>query len=200
MNSRLRLFSLLLLLTLSAPLALAQKKFCPVPPPSPFKHDGKIATRFDRSSNGMRTTLEHPRALTRGADSVYIAATFIHQDPRQQMKPSLDLIFFSASQTARLVFGEDVSLIADGQPMPLQRPANNLKTGGRKSNVASATVTLTYADVAKLTASRKVQVRLGGVEFDLTGNHIEALRELASQMAPAPSRWTTRAAETVSAR
>lgn len=201
MNSLLRPVSLLLLLTLFAPPAFSQKKFCPVPPPSPFKHDGQISTRFDRSSNGMRTTLQHPRALTKGADSVYLAASFVHQDPRVAVKPALEIIFFSASQPARLSFGEEVSLVADGQPMTLHRPASGgSRPGGRKSTPASAAVSLNYTEVAKLTASRKVQVRLGGVEFDLTGNHIEALRELASQMAPSPSRWTTRAAEAVSAR
>lgn len=196
MISCLRLISLLIVLTVSAPHALPQKKFCPVPPPSPFKHSGQISTRFDRAANGMRTTLEHPRALTQGAESVYLAATFVHQDPRRPSKPTLDLIFLPASQAARAYSAQQVAIVTDGQPMMLHQPAS---TNSRTAVRGAASVTLTYSEVSKLTAARKVQVRLGVSEFELTGNHIEALRELASQMAPSPSRWATRAGESVSA-
>src|SRR6201999_1573276 len=37
-----RLLLCALFVALAAPLALAQKRFCPTPPPSPFKHDGQI--------------------------------------------------------------------------------------------------------------------------------------------------------------
>ena len=62
-----------------------QKRFCPVPPPSPFKHSGRIVTSFDRAAGGMRTTLEHPRSLGRGAEGLYLAASFVHQRNAPQL-------------------------------------------------------------------------------------------------------------------
>ena len=88
------------LLTLLAATAFPQKRFCPKPPPSPFKHDGEIVTTFDSRAGGMRTTLEHPRALGRGADLYYLAASFMHQNAKRPGTPTLDLVIYSASPAA----------------------------------------------------------------------------------------------------
>ena len=89
-TSRLLLSAALLTLLASAN-ALPQKRFCPKPPPSPFKHDGEIVTSFDSRAGGMRTTLQHPRAL---GGVYYIAASFMHQNASRPGTPALDLVIY----------------------------------------------------------------------------------------------------------
>ncbi|HWS56248.1 MAG TPA: hypothetical protein VN228_19065 [Pyrinomonadaceae bacterium] len=183
-SSRL-LVSAIILLSL-VPAASAQKKqLCPKAPPSPFKHNGRIVTSLGRG--GARTTLEHPHALGRGADPLYMGASFVHVDPRRPATPTLELILYTGAPAARLDAGQGLALVYDGQPLDAARHASFRSQGGAQA----ARVALPYAEVVKLTRARKVTARVGAAEYEFTNNHLEALRELVSQMAPSPGRWTT---------
>ena len=183
MRLRSRLFFVTLLFALLTSAAFAQKRMCPKPPPSPFKHDGQIVTSFDGRAGGMRTTLEHPRTLGKGTDLFYLAATFMHQDPRRPGAPTLDLILVSATPAARLRAGAAPVFVLDGQPRYMNQ---NVSYRSQSDNRGE-----TLADAAALTHARTVVARIGGVEVELTNNHLEALREMVSLMAPSPSRWQT---------
>jgi hypothetical protein len=192
------LLTAILLFTAALP-APAQKKLCPKPPPSPFKHNGEIVTALDRAARGMRTRLEHPRPLAAPGGAYYFGATFIHTDPRTGRTPSVDLVFHGTSAEAKL--GGAFSFVADGQPLALAQPASfRSQPAGTGSFNESAKITLSLAEVTRLTAARKVSVRLGASQLELTHNHLEALRELVSHMAPAPSRWATAGGDSLSAR
>lgn len=188
----LRLFSRLLLsaalLTLSAASALPQKRLCPKPPPSPFKHDGEIVTVFDGRAGGMRTTLEHPRPFGRGAESYYLAASFMHKTTGRPGTPSLDLVIYSNAPTAHLQAGQELSLVLDGQRRALGR---NVGYRQQPGGAGAVRLSLSYAEASALTHARKVSAQLGGAEFELSNNHLESLRELLSLMAPSPGRWQT---------
>jgi hypothetical protein len=193
------LFSAIILFAAASP-APAQKKLCPKPPPSPFKHSGEIVTTLDRAARGMRTRLEHPRPLAAPEGTYYLGATFVHTDPRSGKAPTVDLLFHGTAPGAR-PNGGPLSFVADGQPLALAQAASlRSQPAGGGSFSESAKVTLSFAEVTRLTAARKVSVRLGASQLELTHNHLEALRELVSQMAPAPSRWATAGADALSAR
>jgi hypothetical protein len=177
------------ILTLLTANAFPQKRLCPKPPPSPFKHDGEIVTMFDGRAGGMRTTLEHPRPLGRGTDLYYLAASFMHQNTQRPGTPSLDLVLYSNSPNAHLHTGQDLVLMLDGQPHALNRNVSYASLPA--SGGSSARLTLSYAEASALTHARKVSVQVGGNEIELTNNHLEALREILSLMAPSPGRWQT---------
>ena len=169
----------------------AQKRLCPKPPPSPFKHDGQIVTSFDGRAGGMRTTLQHPRPLG-GGGSYYLAATFMHQDPRRPAAPTLDLILVSASPAAGLRAGQQLVFVLDGQPRALaQNVSYRSQPAADGTTLRSARITLSYADASAMTRARSVVARVGGADIEFTNNHLEALREVVSLMAPSPSRWQT---------
>jgi hypothetical protein len=187
-----RLLLCVLFVALSAPLALAQKRFCPTPPPSPFKHDGEIVTKFDGRAGGMRTTLRHPRPLGSGAEVFYLAASFMHQDPRRPAAPALDLVLVSGSPLAHLRAGQDVVFVLDGQARALRQSVSYAsRPDGTGGTLDSASIRLSYADASALTQARRVVARVGGAEVELTNNHLEALREMVSLLAPSPGRWQT---------
>ena len=188
-SSRLLLLSILLLSVMSAP-SIAQKKFCPVAPPSPFKHSGRIVTSFDRSINGMRTTLEHPRALGKGVEGLYFAASFIHQDPRRPSTLTLELVFVSTAPVVRFRDSHALVFFADGQQRAFNQKVSYKSQKSNDGTALEATrISLSYTDVVSLTRSRKVSARLGATDVEFTNNHLEALRELVSLMAPSPGRW-----------
>jgi len=188
MRSTSRLLLSAALLTLLAATAFPQKRLCPKPPPSPFKHDGEIVTKFDSRAGGMRTTLEHPRALGKGLEAYYLAASFMHQSTKRPGTPTLDLVIYSASPASRLTAGQELVLVLDGQPRPLTRAASYRPQPGEGNAVR---LSLSYADASALTRARKVAAQFGGGEVELTNNHLEALRELLSLLAPSPARWQT---------
>lgn len=190
---RLVLCAALLVATSSATFAQQKRKTaCPVPPPSPFKHNGQIATRFDSAAGGMRTTLQHPRALAAAGAPVYLSASFTHQDPRRAATPTMELVFVSVAPAQRFREAHDLVLFADGAQHSFAGSTNyQTRPDGAGSTLEAAKVQLTYDNVLAITRARRVSARLGGAAFELTDNHLEALRELASLMAPSPSRWRT---------
>ncbi|MCA1633730.1 MAG: hypothetical protein LC802_08430 [Acidobacteria bacterium] len=185
-----RLFLSTLLLFVLSSQGLSQKRFCPVPPPSPFKHSGRIVTSFDRSIKGMRTTLEHPRALGKGTEGLYFAASFIHNDPRRPTTPTVELVFVSSSPVTRYRDSHNLVFFCDGQQLTINQKASYKSQTGEGGTALEATrISLSYADVLAITRSRKVSARVGATDVEFTNNHLEALRELVSLIAPPAGRW-----------
>ena len=183
------------LLAASSAPALSQQKrktACPVPPPSPYKHSGQISTRLDKSANGMRTILEHPRSLSAAGAAIYLSASFTHQDARRPTTPTMELTFISVAPVQKVRDAHDLVLLYDGAAHSYAGATNyQTRADNAGSTLEAAKVQLSYDDVIALTRAHKVAARLGPAEFELTQNHLEALRELASLMAPSPSRWRT---------
>ena len=176
------------LLTLLAATAFPQKRLCPKPPPSPFKHNGEIVTSFDSHVGGMRTTLRHPRAMGNGAELYYLAASFMHQSAKRPGTPALELILYTNVPAARTNDADSISLVLDGQARPFTQQANFRSQPGGGNAVR---LTPSYADLSALTHARNASVQLGGAQLALTNNHLESLREMLSLLAPTPGRWQT---------
>ncbi len=180
------------LLLISSTGALPQKRrACPTPPPSPFKHSGEIVTSFDSAARGMRTTLEHPSPLAAGAEgAVYLSASFIHQDTRRGARQTIDLRFVSSSSAYRFRQSHDLTLVCDGRAIPASQPARYESKSDGGTIFEATGVTLSAEELVAVTGARKVSARLGALEFELTKNHLEALRAMASLMGASPSRWS----------
>lgn len=150
-------------------------------PPSPFKHSGQIVTTFDAAAGGMKTALEHPRPLGGAQGSIYLGATFVHPDPRRVTRPTFELALLSSSKGERFRGSHQVVLVADGRPVPVAAAANyRSRSAGQGTVLELVSVTLPLDDLSSLTGARRVTTRVGGEEFELTENHLEALREFAS--------------------
>ena len=179
------------LLLLSNTTGLAQKKktFCAPAPPSPFKHNGQIVTSFD-PARGMRTTLEHPRPIGSAQGELYLKASFVHRDPRRPGMQMIELYFVSAAREQRFSGSQNLTLLCDGKRVPLTSAASyQSRPAGQGMVLETLRVTLSQADLAGVTGARKVTARVGASEFELTNNHLEALRELASLIGNSTPRW-----------
>lgn len=158
------------------------QKFCTVSPPSPFHHSGLIATSFDESAGRMKATLEHPNTVGNG---VYLYASFFYQDRRLRTPPTIDIYFVSASKHPKYRDSHDVSIAAGGGELAHGMRTNYFTESGSKGlTIEKTVITLTYAELLNLIKSNRVTARLGDTEIELTNNHLEALREIASMMVP----------------
>ena len=158
------------------------QKFCTAPPPSPYKHSALIVTTFDPPTGRLKTTLEHPRSLGGG---VYLYASFFYQDRRLRSIPTIDISFVAPSKKPKYRDSHDLSIFADNVPSPAVG-ATQYSTASAEHGltVEKIKITLTYTELVALIRARRVTARLGGNEFELTENHLESLREIASLMAP----------------
>ena len=190
-KSSLVLCALLLLANADA-FAQKKKKFCVAAPPSPFKHSGQIVTSFDSAARGMRTTLQHPRPLGGSQEALYMTASFVHQDPRHGVRPTVELALVSALKTQKYRDSHDVVLVGDGRPVPLSAAARYQSRAGKQGIIFEVfRLTLSADDLAGVTGARRVTARVGGEEFELTQNHLEALREMVSLLGGTAKSWRT---------
>ena len=159
------------------------QKFCTVSPPSPFHHNGLIVTSFDEPTGRMKTTLEHPQTIGSG---IYLYASFFYQDQRlQRTPPTIDIYFVSASKHPKYRDSHNVSIAGDVGELAHGMRINYFTESGAKGlTIEKTVITLTYAELLNLTNSNRVTARLGETEIELTNNHLEALREIASLMVP----------------
>ncbi len=165
-----------------------EKSYCLIPPPSPFKHNALIITKYDSAASRMRTTLEHPHILNKrdgeAGDAVYLYASFAHQAPRSS-KPAIDVVFLSVARESKYQNSHGVILFTDKEPLPAARAAEySSRTGDDGSVTEAVKVTLPYGKLLRITNAKKVDVRLGSTDFEFTNNHLEALRELAELIVP----------------
>jgi hypothetical protein len=181
------ILSAALLTTLTA-TAFPQKRLCAKPPPSPYKHDAEIVTSFDSRAGGMRTTLQHPRAIGGGTEPYYLAASFMHQSAKRPGTPALELVLYTTAPAAQPHNGGSITLLLDGQARPFTQNASFRSQPGGGNAVR---LTLSYADLSAITHARHAAVQLGGAQLALTNNHLESLREMLSLLAPSPGRWQT---------
>lgn len=173
--------------------AIAQKKLCAAAPPSPFKHNGKISTSFDGATHGMRTTLKHPRIISTSGGGFYLTASFLHQNANSSRnRLALDIALIYTSHHAKYRDAHNLVFLVDGKELPLLGTPALYQTAQEDGMTLEATkVSIPYNALLNMLAARKVSARVGQTEFELTNNHLEALRELASLMAPSPSKWAT---------
>ncbi len=184
MKTTVRLPLVAIFLFACASVGYAQKS-CPVPPPSPFRHNATIVTRIDPKTKQIKAIMQHPRSLSNGGDPVYLSAEFAYQDPRRGIKPTVDISFISLSKFRRFEFAHALTLLIDGQPWPVASPAQYSSQKQSDGQIMETTrVTLTYESLINLIQARRVSAQLGMTKFELTNNHLEALRELANMMVP----------------
>jgi hypothetical protein len=155
------------------------QKFCDVAPPSPYKHSALIVTGYDANARKVKTTLEHPRALSGG---IYLYASFFQQDRRLRTGPVIEIVFISVSKE-KYRDAHHISFLADGQAWPVVSETQySTGTADDGHQLEKTRLTLTRESLIDLLKSKKVKARLGSTEFELSNNHLESLRELASLM------------------
>lgn len=176
-----RVCLLLMLLIGSASLGLGQS--CRNARP-PYKHTASVATRYDPGARRMQVILEYPDFEAGKGEGFTILASFYHHDPKLRGTPSVNLTFIFVSSQSISQHARDLTVTVNGNPWALSGPVQYSSEKERHSVINAASVTLSYAKLLEITTSRKTEVQLGASSHKLTTDNLEALRELASQLAP----------------
>lgn len=166
----------------------AQKKACPIPPPSPYKHTAHIGTRYDADTHAMRTVLEHPVKLGSDAEPLYLAASFAYgktSGAAIATRTSVEFSFISVAPAPRFRDAHTLRLFADGRELPRVATERYGAEQADENHIIERTqVSLSPAALIELTKAKRVEITLGSEHFEFTKNHLEALRELASLIRP----------------
>ena len=91
-------------------------------------------------------------------------------------------VYQTYTETSRYGDTHNLSILADGRAvLPVGAEQYFTEHGERKLTVEKMRLTLSYASLLMLTKARRVTVRLGSTEAELSNNHLESLREIASR-------------------
>jgi len=165
-----------------------QQKACPIPPPSPYKHNAYIATRFDAAANSMRTVLEHPVILGDKAQPLYLFASFAYPNAARQTEKTraiVNLALVSVAPLARFNHAHDLRVYVDGREQVRLAPGQyRAETDDANQAIEWTQISLSAQSLRELTKAAHVEIALNGERHNLTKNHMEALRELVSLMRP----------------
>ena len=157
---------------------------CPLPPPSPFRHNGNIVTRFDASARRMITSLDPMLISGTTLDGMFLQAAFTHLPRGNASRQTVDVMFVSVSTENRFRFMHDLSLMMDGRLTPVfGTPQYRSASIGNGAVMEMTKVTLSLNGFRSLVRARRVTARLGATEFSLRESNLEALREVASLIA-----------------
>lgn len=170
-------------LLVAASHAWAQRT-CPIPPPSPFHHNGNIVTRFDASARRMITSLDPMLISGTTLDGIFLQAAFTHLPRGNASRQTVEVVFVSVSRENRFRSMHDLSLMLDGRLVPVfGTPQYRTSSIGNGAVVEMTKVTLSLDSFRSLVRARRVTARLGATEFNLREGNLEALREVASLIA-----------------
>jgi hypothetical protein len=180
-----RAILLAMLLLSCASLGFGQK-FCRVAS-SPFKHTASIANKYDDHAHRMKTVLEYPR-FDGGGSGFTIYASFYHHNVKLGFTPTVDLTFIFANAQSSSQHARDLSLSVNGRPLAFAGPIQFASQKDKHTTVDAVKITITYENLLEITSGRKTEVRFGSTSRKLSEDNLEALRELASLLAPY-SQW-----------
>lgn len=199
MTTRTRLYRLLALIITCATPGLAQHGG--PPQQSVSAHRGQIETSYDPAKDTTIVRL-HPMQVygeplassnyAGGAEARFYAS-FTHPGPASSARPERMLIsLISTTGDWKYTDFRKLSAIVDGKRLNLgalefaprftvNAPANANADDNIRQEIAVSLPRRTFLRIAN---GKEVRIRMGPREFKLGGTHLEALRDLASRMAP----------------
>ena len=163
--------------------------------------NGKVETSYDQVKEITTVRLSpmqvygEPLASSQyvGGDEANFNASFSYSGQTLRAQPKQILFSLtSTSQNWKYTDFPKLSALVDGKLLnlgPLEQlpsfsvnPSANTNADDYISQ--GITVSLTYKTFLRIANGNKVQIRMGPRQFDLVGNHLEALRYLATRMVP----------------
>jgi hypothetical protein len=153
-----------------------------------------ILSQFDKKAGKFKTVMEYPPLDVKSGVRRTIAAAFYHHDMKLGIVPDVNLTFAFVTDQSASQHPRDISLLVNGRPWAF---GELVRYDSRKLEkglvLETATLTLSYENLQEIIRARSVQARLGALDYQLSFDNLEALREIASQVEPYASwnKWKT---------
>jgi hypothetical protein len=163
--------------------------------------NGKVETSYDQVKEITTVRLNpmqvygEPLASSQyvGGDEASFDASFSYSGQTLRAPPKRILFSLtSTSQNWKYTDFPKLTALVDGKLLNLgpleQLPSFSVNPSANTNSddyiSQGITVSLTYKTFLRIANGNKVQIRMGPRQFDLVGNHLEALRYLATLMVP----------------
>jgi hypothetical protein len=204
MKSLLRLAGISGLVLLHVMLVGAQEGGQPTVPKRVFNHRAEIVSVYDKGKDHTSVVMQW-QSVTEGPKEPVLYTGGHRADVRiwagfgypgrvlKSTPPALELrigtdhdgeSYFKGGEMPELVAVVDGEAISLGKTVLLRSKTTVgvVRTG--QTTLETLAGTFTYRGLLRLTGGRKVVLKVGRLEFELRERHLEALRDLASRMAP----------------
>lgn len=150
-----------------------------------YKHDGKIDVTFDESKNETTVRLDTMKIYGGEAESLSMVVVGSYAGKTPQSPPSELLVVLSVSSNEkRFQFEPMLVITADGEIV------RNRLTKKYASRVEGDRVIeplfnmIPYDVLVKMANAKKVTLKIGVSEYEMTANNMEALKDVISRMVP----------------
>jgi hypothetical protein len=177
-------FSMALLVAMvciSTTLALGQQ-------PSPkqtYKHDGKIEVKFDESKNQTVVRLDTMKIYENDSETLSMIVSGSYAGKTPPAPPSELLFVLYASSKQRRYQTEPQLIVTADSEVVRTRQLKNYGARTEGDRVIEPLLTMMPYDIlAKMANAKKVTLKIGTTEYEMTANNLEALRDFASRMVP----------------
>jgi len=154
----------------------------PIPPRGTYKHKYEIVEEYNRFNGRTEVTL-HPRIseYERGPNNWLVFYNYPGEKPA--VPDAVGVVLSSASDTWEYLKCHSFDLLLDGQTA-LHPPTGHDGTIGDGYVIEHVMMELQLDEFLQLVNAQKVEAMLCGTEFVLSGEQMEALRDVASRMQP----------------
>ena len=205
MNHSRKIILLLALLSINGAVSFAQTTGLTPPPKRNFKYDGKIVTTYDQLVNETMVLIQMMPVLDVEDPTPILESSA--DKPRSQDRLGFTMFFTYPGKN--LVTPKFVSIGFNYMALDPQRYESHLlsakidgervslgtmKVLGRKQVVVRYAykpytselleLVIPYEQLLKMANAKKVKLKLGDFGFDLSKDHLEAVRDLASRTVP----------------
>lgn len=159
------------------PLVDLAPKEIVLPAPRKFNHSFEIKKREDRFNDDTTYSL---RAKVNGNLELNIFNSVANKDPSPR-----DIIPFNFTSTSgrwQYLNFHRVKILVDTQPLPVAKSKHTGSVMNSGGVIEHITVYIALDELTKLLEAKKIEVQIGSTEIELTEEHIEAMRDFASQL------------------
>ena len=173
-------YSILLVLFLFlAAGAIAQE------PSSKFKHDGKIEVLFDEKKNETTIRLNEMKIFESESETLSIIVVGSFEGKKQTGSPS-ELLFVlnASSKQRRYQIEPQITVTADGEVIRTRQMKNYGARNDKGQIIEPLLTMMPYEIVVKMANAKKVTLKIGTTDYEMTANNLEALRDVVSRLAP----------------
>jgi hypothetical protein len=199
MKNGMRRILTLMIVTTCATLGLGQGT--DITPQGISRQHGKVETSYDQvraiTTVRLRPMQVYGESLASsqyiGGDEASFNASFTYSGRTLRVPPKRILFSLtSTSQDWKYTDFRKLSALVDGKRLnlgPLEHVPSFAVNAPRNVNSddyisEGIAVSVPYKTFLRITNGKKVQIRMGPREFELTRNHLQALRDLATRMVP----------------
>jgi hypothetical protein len=150
-----------------------------------YNHDGKIDELFDAATNETTVRLDTMKIFSGESESLSMVVTGTFSGKTPSLSPTDLLMVFSVSSSERRFEIEPIIVITADSEIVRNRQAKNY--GSRKEGdrvIEPLFNMIPYEVVVKMANAKRVVVKIGASEYELTPNNLEALREFVSKVSP----------------